>query len=322
MKLKLSSVAAVAALAAASFGTQASVIAMAELSVSTLAVRNVTDPSNITFLSSSDITITGGSRVSNSKAVLNGVQANGADSVASATGSADAAMQCVGACGNAALLAAYGGVLSENHSSHISSPIVPGVNYALGDSSISGSAISGGAAGFTRANGQVATATNYSNANGNLQNEISAQAIFTANSTITADFFGVYDAYVRTFIDAVHYGGFGSASATATNQFTLSVFDETAGVFLQFAGQDVWRPAQWNRNISTSTANNGSAKEFHDQGVLDSPDVILTSGHSYQLTIAQNSTSNLNAIPEPASLALVGLALTALGFARRQKSIR
>jgi len=323
MKFKLSSIATVLALATASIGAQASVVAMADLTINQLFVRNAITGA---FLTAADISVEGGTRVSNSKAVLNGVQSD-ATANASALGTANAAMQCLGACGNAALLAAYGGNLSENTATHITSPILPTLNYALGDSSISGSAIAGGSAGFTRANAQIAGPTNNANANGNLQNEVSTKTVFTANSTITADFLGFYDAFVKTYIDNIT--GSASASATATNQFNLTVVDETAGgIFLQFGGSDVWRPNQWNRNISTNSIINGTNKQFSDSQVfgvdvgLDSPDVILTAGHKYALTISQNSTVNVNAIPEPASLALVGLALSAVGFARRRKSAK
>lgn len=321
MKLKFAHIALAFSLTAAAVGAQASVIGMADLSISNLILRNATTGIALT---AADINITGGDRLANSLAVLNGVSASN-QANAGATGSADAAMQCLGACGNANLLAAYasGGGLSENKSTHILSPIVPGVNYALGDSSISGNAISGGAAGFTRADAQVSGPTNMANANGNLLNNVTAKSTFASNVTVTADFLAIYDAYVGTYIDPEHYGVNGVSSSSATNQFTLTVYDETAGAFLVMGsgGNTTWSPADLNRSATTSTANNGAAKSIASNGAVDSNDVLLIAGHDYTLTITQNSTVNVKSIPEPTSVALFGLALLGLGVARRRKSL-
>lgn len=320
MKLKLSSIAAVVAIAATTLTANASVIGMADLTIDTLAIRNV---STGTFLTTSDIQIISGTRTSSSLAKLNGVSVD--DSVsAGATADADAATSCVGACGNAAFLAAYGGNLTNNTTTHITSPIVPALNFALGDSKITGSALTGGSAGFTRANGQISGPTNFANANGNLINEASVQAKFAVSNTITADFFAVYDSFLRTFIDAQHYGTTGASSASAGNNFNLSVFDETAGVYLILGnGQNgAWQPSEMNSSVSTATAIFGAPKQNSSSGVLDSFDVILTAGHFYQFTAIQNSTVQMSSIPEPASLALVGLALTAVGFARRRNNAK
>jgi len=321
MKLKLSSIAAVVALAATTLTANASVIGMADLTIGLLAIRNLDTGK---FVLEDDVKIVGGTRTSKSSAFLNGVSANDSSS-ADATGNADAMGQCLGACGNAALLAAYGGNLTNNNATtHINLPLAPAVNYALGDSQILGSALQGGSAGLTRANGQISGPTNFANANGNLINEVSVAAIFTAVNTFNADFYAVYDSFLRTFIDAQHYGNNGKSSTSAGINFNLTVYDETDGVWLQLGtGQDgAWQPSGMNGSISTATANNGSAKSVANNGSVDSFDVVLKSGHSYQFTATQNSSVQMSSIPEPASLALVGLALTAVGFARRSKNAK
>lgn len=67
----------------------------------------------------------------------------------------------------------------------------------------------------------------------------------------------------------------------------------------------------------TNTAINGSAKLLQSAGTLDSPDVDLIGGHSYQLTIAQNSQVTLRSVPEPGSMQLVGPGLAAATRPRR-----
>ncbi|MDC8786184.1 PEP-CTERM sorting domain-containing protein [Roseateles koreensis] len=311
MKFKLSTVAAVLALTA-SFGAQASVIAMADLTINTmLIVDSANKP-----LTGADISVVSGSRTSTDTAALNGVTVSH-NGTASATGTADALNACVGACGNAALLAAYGGTLENNTTTHIGSPVLPALSYALGDSIIGGNALAGGAAGLTRADAQIAGATNSANSNGNLQNSIASTAIFTANTTKTAHFFLDYNTYVRTFIDAVHYGTTGGAIASAGVQFTLSVRDTTAGSTVLN-----WNPDELNQSATTDTAIDGPENTIGSAGFINSADVVLVAGHKYQMTVTQNSSANVSAIPEPASLALVGLGLTALGFARRQKKVR
>ncbi|MDL2353715.1 MAG: PEP-CTERM sorting domain-containing protein [Pseudomonadota bacterium] len=321
MKLKFSSVALAVTLAAASFGAQASLIGMADLTITQLLLRNSTpvSPGVYTYLTPADINIVGGSRVSNNNAVLNGSLLS-SSAGAGAVGDANAIYECNGACGSPALLAAYasGGGLSDNTTTHILTPIVPALKYALGDSKISGSALAGGAAGFTRADSELSGPKNSSSANGNLANEVAAK--FTAATSRLVDFQVTYDALVRTFIDAQHYGVTGASSVLATNQFTVSVFDETDGVDLLFAGAKTWSPVDLNRSGSTNTAINGTAKNFASSGTIYSPSVLLLSGHDYSLNITQNSSVILRSVPEPASMLLIGLGLAAIGFASRRRA--
>jgi hypothetical protein len=248
------------------------------------------------------IAITTATRTSTSSATFNGVASGDTSIDTSGTSTSDALLVCNGpSCGGL-------GLVNNGQTADLGNLVKDDTkNYAVSDSAVTGSALGGGASGFTYGDVGIAGGNNVTaNAQSRIFNNLQTRLSLAVGSTLNLRFSAIYDAIIDAVISAdIANDSSRGATASAIASFSVRIVGTTLndGFFLA--------------DFATDAPGQGDEVQITENDTAFLSDWVTLSAGNYQVLISQDSDVAASLIPEPAAAILFGMGLLGLGLRAR-----